>query len=173
MPVYERKSYTVSVSEEYTGRVVFVDVAHPTSAYVNQEVRWYARAKVVGGKVDTPIMDYGYVDGPTDKITIVKADGSKVDVSKGAYILVGLRMGDCPEGTEFDSREFIRGVIFPVAGTYKIELRTRASKGAPAAAGMAVPITVGEGAQIQIPWEYIAAFGAGIVVGAIAVSAMK
>jgi len=173
MPIYERKSYTVSVSGEYTGKVFFVEVFHPTSAYVNQEVKWYARAKVVGGKVDTPLMDYGYIDGPTDKIIIVRADGVKVDLPKGSYILVGLRMGDCPEGTELDSRELIRGVIFPAVGTYKIELRTRASKGAPAAAGMAVPITVGEGAQIQIPWEYVAAFGAGIVVGAIAVSAMK
>jgi len=173
MPIYETKSYTVSVSEVYTGRVVFVDVSHPTSAYVNQEVSWYATAKVVDGAVEDAMIDYRYLDGPASSITLVKRDGSKVDVSRGSYVIVQAKMGKQPEGTELDTRDIWRGVIFPVAGTYKIELRTAATKGAPAAAGMVVPITVGEGAQIQIPWEYIVAFGAGIVVGAIATQVMK
>jgi len=175
MPIYERKSYTVSVLEEYTGRVVFTDVSHPTSAYVNKEVSWHAVAKVVDGRVRSPMILYYYVDGPASSIALVHKDGTRTNVSRGERYLVAAKAGDQPVGTVIDSRDEFRGVVFPEAGTYKIELLTQATEGAPAV-GMALPITIELPAPQQIPLEYIAiagSFGLGFIAGSLVASAIK
>ena len=118
--IHDYKSYAVSVAAP-AGKVYVKDASHPTSVAVNQEFSWYLVGEVRDGTVRNPAIGYYYYNGPADRIRLVRKDGSAVDLPKGS-VAVLLKKGDQPAGTTIDSRDVLRGAVYPVAGTYTIVL---------------------------------------------------
>jgi len=103
------------------GTVSIVEADHPTEVTVNKEFAWYAVGHVDGDSVVNPGVAYYYEDGPASSIYLVKRDGSKIELPKGkAYSMY--YEGEMPPCRNIDSRDLVRGAIFPTVGTYGVWL---------------------------------------------------
>jgi len=120
--VTDRKDYTVTATTPPSpGTVVITYAEHPTSVTTNQEFKWRVIGTVQGGNVTNPGVGYMYENGPSDYITIVMADGSKVTLRRGDKTYKYLS-GSQPPGTTINSTSWFEGAIYPTDGTYTVYL---------------------------------------------------
>jgi hypothetical protein len=120
-----RATFTVKPAAPPPGRFVVKEWSHPTSAAAGQEVSWYAVGEARDGSVTDPFVSYSYLDGPAGSVTLVRADGTALQLPKGGEARKTWS-GALPQGSSKDSREAFRGVVFPQPGAYKVRVSTGA-----------------------------------------------
>jgi hypothetical protein len=101
--------------------VLLKEVFHPSSVRVGEEFAWYAVGIVSGQNETNPAVGYSYQDGPADSIYIIKNDGSRETVPRDPNSIYGVYLaGTYPPGTTVDSRDLLRGAVYPAQGKYRI-----------------------------------------------------
>jgi len=99
------------------------EVFHPDIVYETVEFPWYAVGEVRWVPETNPGVGYIYEDGPSPTVDIVRNDGSRVQVPRDpTRIYAVYKRGTYPPGATVDSRDLVRGAVFPEDGEYRVKI---------------------------------------------------
>ncbi|MEM0060404.1 MAG: hypothetical protein QXW80_02725 [Candidatus Micrarchaeia archaeon] len=99
--------------------VVISELYHKTYGKPNELIDWYVVARVMSQSETNPGVAYFYICGPSDSITVVDKDGKQYTIPKRQGIVVYYQ-GTAQPGETIDTRDAIKGSIFPMPGYYTV-----------------------------------------------------
>jgi len=99
--------------------VVISELYHKTNGTPNNLIDWYVVAQVMSQSETNPGIAYFYICGPSNSITVVDKDGKQYTIPKKQGVVVYYQ-GTAQPGTKIDTRDAIKGSIFPMPGNYTV-----------------------------------------------------